>query len=68
MAWIREGKKVALEVDSRYHDRIRALYRDREKLNTLRGMAWDVRQVTAWDGERRPKYVVRQVAQALGMS
>jgi hypothetical protein len=46
MGWKRKRRKVALEVDSAWHDRPRAPYRDREKLNALRALDWDVRQVT----------------------
>ena len=68
MAWTSNGRKVGLEVDSREHDRVRALYRDRERLNALRQLGWDVRQVTAHDEQRRPRYIVQQVAQALGLA
>ncbi len=58
---------MGLEVDSAEHDRVRALYRDREKHNALRGRGWDVRQVTARDVDRRPAYIIGQVRDALGM-
>lgn len=63
----REGKKVGMEVDSGEHDRVKPLYRDRDKLNALRPLGWDVRQVTQHDANRRPGYVVQQATQALGM-
>jgi hypothetical protein len=67
MAWTRGGKKVGLEVDSAWHDRPKALYRDRERLNDTRGLEWDVRQVTARDALRRPSYIQHQVRQALSL-
>ena len=65
IAWTFGGRKVGMEVDSEWHDRIKALYRDRDKLNTLRQLGWDVRQVTAADAHRRPGYVVAQAREAL---
>jgi hypothetical protein len=65
IAWTFGGRKVGMEVDSEWHDRIKALYRDREKLNALRQLGWDVRQVTAADAHRRPAYVVAQAREAL---
>jgi hypothetical protein len=67
MGWVRRRRKVGMEVDSAEHDRPRALYRDRERLNALRGLDWDVRQVTAYDSRRRPGYIVAQARQALGL-
>jgi hypothetical protein len=67
MGYIRKRRKVGLEVDSAWHDRPRAPYRDREKLNALRELDWDVRQVTDWDSRRRPSYIVAQINQALGL-
>lgn len=67
MAYRRPARRVGLEVDSAEHDRVRALYRDREKHNALRALGWDVRQVTAFDAARRPAYVIGQVRDALGM-
>lgn len=67
MGWTRQRRKVGMEVDSAEHDRPRALYRDRERLNALRGLEWDVRQVTAWDSRKRPAYIVEQAKQALGL-
>lgn len=67
MAYRRGARRVGIEVDSGEHDRVRALYRDRDKHNALRGMGWDVRQVTARDALRRPLYVVVQVRSALGL-
>jgi very-short-patch-repair endonuclease len=67
IAFTRGGKKVGMEVDSGEHDRPKALYRDRDKLNALRSLGWDVRQVTQHDAFRRPGYVVQQVEQALSM-
>ena len=66
IAFTANGRKVGLEVDSGWHDLPKALYRDRERLNELRGEGWDVRQVTAYDASRRPGYIVQQVRQALG--
>ncbi len=68
MGWIRKRRKVGMEVDSAWHDLPRALYRDREKLNALRALDWDVRQVTNWDAHQRPSYIVAQAKQALGLS
>jgi hypothetical protein len=68
MGWVRRRRKVRMEVDSAEHDRPRALYRDREKLNALRSLEWDVRQVTAYDSRRRPGYIVAQARQALGLA
>jgi hypothetical protein len=67
MAWTENGKKVGLEVESGEHDRLKALYRDRDRLNQLRSQGWDVRQVTAHDAHRRPGYVRHQVLQALSL-
>jgi hypothetical protein len=67
MGWTRHRRKVGMEVDSAEHDRPRALYRDRERLNALRSLEWDVRQVTAWDSRKRPGYIVEQAKQALGL-
>jgi hypothetical protein len=67
MAFRRGARRVGVEVDSGEHDRVRALYRDRDKHNALRGMGWDVRQVTARDAFRRPQYVVGQVRNGLGL-
>jgi hypothetical protein len=67
MAYRRGRRRVGVEVDSGEHDRVRALYRDRDKHNALRGLGWDVRQVTARDSHRRPQYVVVQVRDALGL-
>jgi hypothetical protein len=68
MGWTRRRRKVGMEVDSAEHDRPRALYRDRDRLNALRGLEWDVRQVTADDSRRRPGYIVAQAKQALGLT
>ncbi len=67
MGWTRGRRMVGMEVDSAEHDRPRALYRDRDRLNALRSVGWDVRQVTAWDSRRRPGYIVGQAKQALGL-
>jgi hypothetical protein len=67
MAYTRDGKKVGMEVDSGEHDRVKALYRDRDRLNALRSLGWDVRQVTQHDAHHRPGYVVQQAAQALSL-
>jgi hypothetical protein len=67
MAWTRDGTKVGVEVDSEWHDRPKALYRDRDRLNETRGLEWDVRQVTARDTHRRPDYIPQQVRQALSL-
>ncbi len=66
IVWTHRGKKVGLEVDSRFHDGPRAPYRDREKLNALKGLGWDIRLVTAYDASRRPGYILQQVADAFG--
>jgi hypothetical protein len=67
MAFTRGGRRVGLEVDSAWHDRPKALYRDRDRLNDTRGLEWDVRQVTARDAHRRPGYIRHQVSQALSL-
>jgi hypothetical protein len=67
MGYVRKRRKVGLEVDSAWHDGPRAPYRDREKLNALRGLDWDIRQVTNWDSWKRPAYIVAQMKQALGL-
>jgi hypothetical protein len=67
MGYVRKKRKVGVEVDSRWHDGPRAPYRDRDKLNALRDLDWDIRLVTDWDSRKRPKYIVAQVRQALGM-
>jgi hypothetical protein len=67
MGYRRQARRVGVEVDSAEHERPRALYRDREKHNALRGLGWDVRQFTGWDANRRPRYVIGQVRDALGL-
>jgi hypothetical protein len=67
MAWTRGGARVGLEVDSAWHDRPKALYRDRDRLNDTNGLEWDVRRVTARDAHRRPGYIQHQVRQALSL-
>lgn len=67
MGYRRKRRKVGLEVDSAWHDGPRAPYRDRERLNALRELEWDVRQVTNWDSRKRPGYIVAQMKQALGL-
>ncbi len=67
MGYKRRGRQVGIEVDSAEHARPRAVYRDRYKLNDLHGEGWDVRQVTNYDAHRRPRYVVYQAENALGL-
>jgi hypothetical protein len=67
MGYFRQRRRVGIEVDSAWHDGPRAPYRDREKLNALRELDWDIRQVTNWDSRKRPRYIVAQARQALGL-
>ena len=67
IAWTAGQRQVGMEVQSGWHDKTKALYRDREKLNALADLGWDIRQVTGRDADVRPGYVVQQAKQALGL-
>lgn len=67
MAYVKGGRKVGLEVDSAWHDGATAPYRDRRRLNALRGLGWDIRLVTARDALRQPGYVLNEARQALAL-
>ena len=67
IGWTHGRRKVGMEVQSGWHDQTKALYRDREKLNALSDLGWDIRQVTGRDADVRPGYIVQQAKQALGL-
>jgi very-short-patch-repair endonuclease len=61
MAWPSRG--VCVEADGvEYHSDPAPAYRDRDRQNALARLHWRVQRVTWWDVERRPGWIVAQVA------
>jgi hypothetical protein len=61
MAWPSRG--VCVEADgAAYHSDPAPAYRDRDRQNSLVRLRWRLQRVTWWDVERRPGWIVAQVA------
>lgn len=64
LAW--PSRRVALEVDSRFHDAPRALYRDRTRQNRLLNLGWSVLHTTWHDLLTAPIPILVTLFHALG--
>jgi very-short-patch-repair endonuclease len=64
MAW--PSCRLVVEADGReYHEKPKALYRDRDRQNDVSKIGWTVLRYTWWDVQHRPQWIVAQVRATL---